>query len=120
MQSVAGPTSPSLVQTWHAYRRPLEYLAECAQRYGDYFTLRIATFPAPITFVSDPDAIKEIYAAHGTDSLEAGSIIAPTMENVIGRHSMLIIDGEEHRPASRAHHAVFHARAVQQVRRHDS
>jgi cytochrome P450 len=97
MQTVAGPTSPSFVQTWHAYRRPLEYLSECAERYGDYFTLRLVTFPAPITLVSDPDAIKEMYAADGTESLEAGSIAAPIMQNVLGKHSMLIIDGEEHR-----------------------
>jgi cytochrome P450 len=57
--SAAGPNSPGFVTLWHAYRRPLAYLEDCARRYGDCFTLRIPTFPAPITFVSDPDAIKE-------------------------------------------------------------
>jgi cytochrome P450 family 110 len=94
--AAAGPSSPGFVMLWRAYRRPLAYLEECARRYGDCFTLRIPTFPAPITFISDPDAIKDIYSADGTASVESGSIAAPVMENVIGKHSMLIIDGAEH------------------------
>jgi cytochrome P450 len=40
---------------------------------------------------------KGIFAADGTDAIESGSIAAPVMANVIGEHSMLIIDGAEHR-----------------------
>jgi cytochrome P450 family 110 len=94
---IAGPSSPALIQAYHTYFRTLAYLDECARKYGDFFTIRIPTFPAPITFVSDPEAIKDIYALDGTDSIEAGSIAAPVMANVIGEHSMLIIDGAEHR-----------------------
>jgi cytochrome P450 family 110 len=95
--AVSGPTSSSYVQAFHFYRRPLAYFEECARRYGENFTLRLPTFPAPITFISDPDAIKEIFAADGTDMLEAGSLAASLMAPVIGEHAMLIIDGEEHR-----------------------
>ena len=94
---VRGPMSSSLVQAYHFYRRPLAYFQECAQRYGDNFTCRIPTFPAPITFVSDPDAIREIFAADSTDLLESGSVGRPIMASVIGEHAMLIIDGAEHR-----------------------
>jgi hypothetical protein len=71
----AGPTSSSLVQAFHFYRRPIGYFAECARRYGDNFTIRIPTFPAPITFISDPEAIREIFAAYGTDLLETESFL---------------------------------------------
>jgi cytochrome P450 len=73
------------------------YLEDCARRYGENFTVRLPTFPAPITFISDPDAIKEIFAADGTDLIEAGALAAPVMARVIGEHAMLIIDGAEHR-----------------------
>ena len=95
--AVPGPSVPALLQAYHFYLRPIAYLDECARRYGDCFTLRIPTFPEPITFLSDPDAIRDLYSLDGTDSVEAGSIAAPVMENVIGKHSMLIIDGAEHR-----------------------
>ena len=95
--SAPSPTSSSLVQAYHFYRRPLAYFEECGRRYGDNFTCRIPTFPAPITFVSDPDAIKEIFAADGTDLLETGAFANPIMAPVIGEHSMLVIDGAEHR-----------------------
>ena len=94
--AAAGPNSPGFVILWQYFRRPIAYFEECSARYGDCFTLRLPIFPAPITFISDPDAIKDLYAADGTDALESGSIIAPVMENVLGKHSMLIIDGAEH------------------------
>ena len=92
-----SPKSSRFVQGIEAYRHPLEFLERCARRYGDCFTIRIPGIPAPVTMVSDPEAIKEIYAADGTERLESGSIAAPMMESVIGEHSMLIIDGAKHR-----------------------
>lgn len=92
-----GPASSRFAQAFQFYVRPLEFFARCAQSYGDWFTVRIPTFPAPLTFVSDPEAIREIFAADGTEVLESGSFAAPVMAPVIGKHAMLIIDGAMHR-----------------------
>ncbi len=92
-----GPASSRFAQAFQFYVRPLEFLARCARSYGDWFTVRIPTFPAPLTFVSSPEAIREIFAADGTELLESGSFAASVMAPVIGKHAMLIIDGAMHR-----------------------
>ena len=84
-------------QAMEFYRRPLEFLERCKREHGDFFVLWPPGFPTPVTFIGDPDAIKEIFAADGTDLIESGSIAAPMMESVIGQHSMLILDGAKHR-----------------------
>jgi cytochrome P450 family 110 len=93
---VSGPNSSSFLQAFHFYRRPLAYFKDCAKRYGEWFTLRLPTFPAPITFVSDPNAVREFFANDATGLLEAGSVTAPLMAPVIGEHALIVIDGEEH------------------------
>ncbi len=88
--------SSRFAQAVEFYRRPLELFQRCRETLGSCFTLRVPTFPAPITFTCDPEAIKAIFAADGTDLIESGSIAAPIFEPVIGKHSMLILDGEKH------------------------
>ena len=85
-----------LAQAVEFYRRPLELFERCHRVYGDCFSLRLPSFPSPITFLSDPEAVKAIFAADGTDRIESGSIAAPMMEPVIGKHSLLILDGIKH------------------------
>jgi cytochrome P450 len=89
-------TSSRFTQAVEFYRRPLEFFESCRRIYGDHFSVRLPSFPSPVTFVSDPEAVKAIFAADGTDRLESGSIAAPMMEPVIGKHSMLILDGAKH------------------------
>jgi hypothetical protein len=36
-----GPSTPSFVQTYRYARNPLPLLDECAQRFGEIFTLRL-------------------------------------------------------------------------------
>jgi cytochrome P450 family 110 len=85
-----------LVQGFEFYRRPLDFLSQCSRRHGHCFTVWPPGFPAPMTILSDPDAVGEIFAADGTDLIESGSIAAPMMEPLIGKHAMLILDGAKH------------------------
>lgn len=98
-KSMLPPSSRSsrFVQAIELYRRPLEFLERSARDYGSCFSIRPPGFPAPVTVVSDPDAIKEIFAADGAGLTESGSIAAPMMEPLLGEHSMLILDGAKHR-----------------------
>jgi cytochrome P450 len=89
-------SSSRLSQAVDFFRRPIELFEKCRRTYGDCFTLRLPAFAAPITFISDPDAVREIFAADGTGRVKSGSIAAPTMELVIGKHSMLSLDGSKH------------------------
>lgn len=88
-----GPRRPPLLQVLNWVYRPIPFIKMCAKRYGDWFTLR---FPRGYTFVftSDPEAIREIFAAH-PDELHAGKanfILKPLM----GEHSLLLLDGPDH------------------------
>jgi cytochrome P450 len=60
-----GPDVP-FVTTWQWIKRPFSFLEECARRYGDPFTMRLAAIPDPLVVFSNPEAVKEIFADDGS------------------------------------------------------
>jgi cytochrome P450 family 135 len=68
-------------------------LTDCARRYGDMFTLKIAN-EGTWVFVTDPDAVKQIF--RGDPRLlhagEANVVLLP----VLGSHSVLLLDEDAH------------------------
>ncbi len=88
-----GPRSPAVVQTAQWWLRPLELLDGCARRYGDPFTLRFTSL-GDIVVVSAPDLIRRVFTGD-PEVLHAGQaneILLP----VVGRYSVLLLDGKEH------------------------
>jgi unspecific monooxygenase len=67
----------------------------CAKRYGDLFTVRLGPVFAPQVFISNPQAIQEIFstAPKQLESGEEAGIKSP----LLGRQSMLALVGERHR-----------------------
>jgi cytochrome P450/predicted unusual protein kinase regulating ubiquinone biosynthesis (AarF/ABC1/UbiB family) len=100
-----GPTSPPLLQAMRWVQWPLPFLDECAQRFGETFTLRFPTAP-PIVMFSDPDAIKTIFTGDEED-LRAGEANY-RLEPILGKHSLLILDGREHLRERRLLQPPFH------------
>ena len=100
-----GPRMPALVQAGALWLRPLAFLQDCARRYGDCFTLRVPTRP-PLVIFSHPEAVKEIFAAD-PDELRAGegNVI---LEPILGRHSLLLLDGAQHLRERRLMLPSFH------------
>ena len=100
-----GPRTPAIIQAGHLWLRPLSYLSECANRYGDAFTLRVPTRP-PMVIFHHPEAVKEIFAAD-PDELRAGegNVI---LEPILGRHSLLLLDGPQHLRERRLMLPSFH------------
>src|SRR5947209_1468472 len=88
-----GPRMPSPITTAQFARRPLESLRRWHARYGDVFTVRYLGFGTGV-YVADPDAIRELVTGDQSDLLagEANSILEP----IVGRHSVLVLDGPEH------------------------
>jgi len=68
-------------------------MGDCARRYGDMFTLKIAN-EGTWVFVSDPEAVKQIFT--GDPRLlhagEANVVLLP----VLGSHSVLLLDEDAH------------------------
>ncbi len=100
-----GPTEPPLLQAMRWVQWPLPFLDECAKRFGETFTLRLPSAP-PIVFFSHPDAIKTIFTGDEED-LRAGEANF-RLEPILGRHSLLLLDGREHLRERRLLQPPFH------------
>src|SRR3954468_10589429 len=63
------------------------------RQYGDVFTVTFLGFGRGV-YVADPDAIRELFTGDQSDLLagEANSFLEP----ILGRHSVLVLDGPEH------------------------
>jgi cytochrome P450 len=82
-----------LVQTLRWTFRPLPFMQECRERYGDSFSLRFLGFERPMVLISDPAAIKALYMerSHG---LPPGREII--LEPILGARSVLLLEGADH------------------------
>jgi cytochrome P450 len=87
------PKSSPLVQTLRWSFRPLPFMQECRERYGDNFSVKFMSFERPMVMISDPAAIKALYTerAHG---LPPGREVVLTP--VVGARSLLVIEGDDH------------------------
>jgi cytochrome P450/predicted unusual protein kinase regulating ubiquinone biosynthesis (AarF/ABC1/UbiB family) len=101
----AGPSSPPLVQAMRWVQWPLPLMDECAARYGETFTLRLPAAP-PIVLFSHPEAIKAIFTGDEAE-LRAGEANY-RLEPILGKHSLLILDGAEHLRERRLLQPPFH------------
>ena len=99
----------SLRQLFNWITRPYPYLDECADKYGDAFTMRIFGFK-PLVFLSDPQAVKEIFADNGTlfDAGRGNIILQPLM----GDNSLLMMDGDRHKRERKMLMPPFHGGRV--------
>lgn len=84
---------PSPIATAQFVRRPLDTLRRWHERYGDVFTVRFIGFGTGV-YVADPEAIRGLLTGDQSDLLagEANSILEP----ILGKHSVLVLDGPEH------------------------
>lgn len=90
-----GPKTHPWLQTLEWIRDPLGYMETCAQEYGDFFTLKIGPVFSPQVFISNPQAIQEIFATdpQQLDSGESAGIKSP----ILGPQSLLSLEGERHK-----------------------
>jgi cytochrome P450 len=101
-----GPRAPSFIQIARWVVQPLAFLDALQRRFGDVFSL---TAPRSGTFVivSSPELIKQVLAAD-PDVLLAGRGNAQVVEPILGRHSLLTLDGGEHLRQRRLLLPAFH------------
>jgi cytochrome P450 family 135 len=87
------PKSSPLVQTLRWSFRPLPFMQECREKYGDNFSVKFISFERPMVMISDPAAIKALYMerAHG---LPPGRQVVLTP--IVGARSLLVIEGDDH------------------------
>ena len=105
MPSAPGPRQPALAQTLHYLLRPEGFLADVHRRYGDVIALETVIFGKEVTFVR-PEIVKEVFTGD-PDDLRAGDA-NQALEPVLGKHSVLLLDGAEHLRQRRLMLPPFH------------
>jgi unspecific monooxygenase len=89
-----GPQDHPWIQTFQWLKNPLGYMEECAEKYGEIFTLKIGPVFTPQVFISNPQAIQQIFTTDTKtlDSGEPAGIKAP----LLGKQSLLALEGKPH------------------------
>jgi cytochrome P450 family 135 len=104
-----GPRLPVAVQTWLLRVATPAFLRWCRSRYGDVFTVHDAVGGNQV-FLADPEHIRTVFT--GDPELmragEGNGILGP----ILGRRSVLLLDGAEHRERRRLMLPAFHGEPV--------
>ncbi len=87
------PKGGSLSQTLRWAFRPLPFMQDCRERYGDSFSLNFLGFERPMVLISDPVAIKALYMERSHGLPPGRNII---LEPILGSKSLLLQEGAEH------------------------
>ncbi len=87
------PNSPPLVQTLRWAFRPLPFLQECRERYGDAFSVKFLSFERPMVMISDPKAIKALYTERAHNLPPGRDVI---LKPILGERSLLLLEGADH------------------------
>lgn len=106
----AGPRWPALVQTVALLRFRHTLVPWLHRRYGDTFTLRLYPGGRPLVLFSRPEHTKEIFAGDPAvfHAGKGNAVLGPVM----GEHSLLLVDGEDHRRARALLMPAFNGRAL--------
>ena len=88
-----GPRLPSWVQTAVVLRHWPRFVAWAQRRYGDVFTLRVASV-GTIVYLADPAAIKTVFA--GDPAVYHAGEANAMLGGLIGDSSVLLLDDELH------------------------
>ncbi|MDJ0677866.1 MAG: cytochrome P450 [Calothrix sp. MO_167.B42] len=106
-----GPQAHPWLQQFQWLTRGEEYLKECHQLYGDIFTLRVSSDSTPHVFISNPQIIREVFAAN-TKQLDSGKE-AGNHPFLLGEHSLVVQSGERHIEHRKLLAPPFHGERIQ-------
>src|SRR3954447_15304847 len=101
-----GPRAPAAWQTIGWMARPAAFMRRAHEQFGDPVTIRTYWTEEPMVLFSHPDAVREVF--------RLDPAIAPAGQSweflrpFAGAHSILLLDGEEHRHERRLMQAPFH------------
>jgi cytochrome P450 len=101
---------PAALQTGIWVRRAQWFLGQCAARFGDVFTLRIAREGTWVV-LSNPDHIKQVFTGDPKifHAGEGNRILLP----VLGEHSLLLLDEDTHMEQRKLLLPPLHGRRMQ-------
>jgi cytochrome P450 family 110 len=109
MKLPQGSTSPQLLQSLAWIGTPLDYLDNCAKKYGDMFTARFVGMQ-PLVFIHHPQAIQQIFSSDpkNFDSGRSNQLI----KALLGDKSLVLLDGDRHKRERKLLMPPFHGEKV--------
>ena len=88
-------------------------MTRCRRRYGDAFSVRLGP-STDVVFLSDPAAVKEVFQGPPED-MDMGDING-LFRRVLGRNSLLVLDGAEHLRQRKLLLPPFHGERIERHR----
>ena len=99
------PSQSPLMQTLGWTFRPLAFMDRNRKALGDAFSVRFVGFERPMVLVSHPEVVKALYTER-RNGLPPGRSFS--LEPILGRRSVLLLEGEEHMARRRLMLPAFH------------
>lgn len=87
-------------------RTPLPFLDDLTARYGNVFTMRLPRLDGPMVIFAEPSAVRELWTGD-PEVLHAGKANV-ILRSVLGKDSLLLLDGERHLRERRLMLPPFH------------
>ncbi|MBN3909644.1 MAG: cytochrome P450 [Nostoc sp. NMS1] len=101
-----GPQTHPWIQMYQWLTNPLEYIEACNKHYGDIFTVQLGSNFAPQVFISNPQAIQQIFT---TDPKQLDSGLSAGFKSpLLGEQSLLALDGKPHQRQRKLLTPPFH------------
>jgi cytochrome P450 len=104
-----GPRIPRALQTARWVARPMRFLHDCREQYGDVFTVKIAQ-EGTWVMLSDPDHVKQVFTGDPKifHAGEGNAILLP----LVGDHSVLLLDDDAHMQQRKLLLPPFHGKRM--------
>ena len=104
------PRIPRLVQFGLLWLRTIPFLESCRRRLGDCFRVWMPPW-GWLVYVADPAEIKRVFTGD-PKRFHAGEANALVLERVLGKHSLLMLDEDEHLAERKRLLPHFHGESV--------
>ena len=109
-----GPRIPPPLQLARFLRRPIAFLDDCRERYGNVFTLNLM-IAGRVVMIAEPEHLRAIWSQDREHLLNAGRKFL--LEPVLGSRSVLLQVGDEHLRRRRLMLPPFHGERMRSYAR---
>lgn len=106
--TIDGPKAKGLrrmFRIFHLILQPTKYMENSVQRYGSMFQIGSES-ASPLVYVGEPEVVKEIFALDGNQVVTGEE--NGVLETMVGKHSILLLDGDPHRRQRKLLMPPFH------------
>ncbi len=103
-----GPRTPPILQVIQWLARPLSFMRNCRDRYGDCFTTHLGARMSPAVVFSNPQALQIILANDDSKEFDAPGERNVIFEPLLGAQSVIGLTGDRHRRMRQLMMPPFH------------